>query len=282
MKPAPFRYARPSSVAEAVAELAAGGGEAKALAGGQSLVPLMNLRLARPAVIVDLNRLGELEQLRVEDGHLVIGALVRHRRLATDPLVASHAPLLAEAARWVGHGAIRVRGTIGGSLAHADPAAELPCAVVALGAELGVTGPGGARILAAAELVDGPYSTRLGEDELITEVRVPLAAGARRWGFAELARRHGDFALVLAAVTAAEGSVAVTLGGVAGAPLRVDAAETVESLDEAGIRRLAGRCRDASRPGDDVHATAEWRRAMVEVLVTRALRQAAAGGGLSC
>src|SRR5258708_38585797 len=117
MRPAPFRYARPWSVAEAVAELAAGAGEAKALAGGQSLVPLMNLRLARPGGIVDLNRLGELQQLRVEDGHLVIGALVRHRRLATDPLVARPAPLLAAAARRVGPGPLRVRGTIGGTLA---------------------------------------------------------------------------------------------------------------------------------------------------------------------
>ncbi len=271
MKPAPFRYVRPGSVAEAVAALAAGGGEAKPLAGGQSLVPLMNLRLARPTVVVDLNRVGELERLAVEDGWLVIGAMVRHRRLATDPLVARHAPLLAEAARWIGHGTIRARGTIGGSLAHADPAAELPCAAIALDAELSVDGPGGGRTVAAADLVDGAFSTRLGGGELITAVRVPLAAGARRWGFAELARRHGDFALVLAAATAGDGVVGVTLGGVAGAPLRV---EVEAGLDDAGIAAVAARCRDACHPGDDVHATAAWRRAMVEVLATRALCQA--------
>jgi carbon-monoxide dehydrogenase medium subunit len=274
VKPAPFRYVRPGTVAEAVAALAAAGGEARPLAGGQSLVPLMNLRLARPTVVVDLNRVGELERLAVEDGWLVIGAMVRHRRLATDPLVARHAPLLAEAARWIGHGAIRARGTIGGSLAHADPAAELPCAAIALDAELSVDGPGGGRTVAAAGLVDGAFSTRLGGGELITAVRVPLAAGARRWGFAELARRHGDFALVLAAATTGDGVAGVTLGGVAGAPLRV---EVEGGLDEAGIPAVAARCRDACHPGDDVHATAAWRRAMVEVLVTRVLRQALPG-----
>jgi len=273
MKPAPFRYVAARSVDEAVAELAAADGEAKALAGGQSLVPLMNLRLARPAVLVDLNRIAGLDRLEVEDGRLVIGALVRHRRLATDPLVAAHAPLLAEAARWIGHGAIRARGTIGGSLAHADPAAELPCAAVALGAELAVAGPGGVRALAAAALVDGAYSTRLAEDELITEVRIPIATEAAGWGFAEIARRHGDFALVLAAATAASGTAAVTLGGVGGAPLRVAGDVGPGALDE-GIARLAARCRELCHPADDVHASARWRRAMVGVLATRALRSA--------
>ena len=271
MKPAPFQYVRPASVAEAVSELAAAGGEAKPLAGGQSLVPLMNLRLARPAVLVDLNPLAELGRLEVDGDHLVIGATVRHRRLAGDALVARHAPLLAEAARWIGHGAIRARGTIGGSLAHADPAAELPCAAAALDAEVVVAGPAGVRVLAATSLADGAYSTVLGEDELITTVRVPLAAGARPWGFAEIARRHGDFALVLAAVTAGEDRTRVVLGGVSGIPLVVDAAG---GLDSGGAAALAARCRDACAPGDDVHATAAWRRAMVEELTGRALRRA--------
>ncbi|TMD94935.1 MAG: xanthine dehydrogenase family protein subunit M [Chloroflexi bacterium] len=273
MKPAPFRYVRAGSVAEAVAELAAAGGDAKPLAGGQSLVPLMNLRLARPAVLVDLNPIAELERLEVEDGRLVIGALVRHRRLATDPLVAAHAPLLAEAARWIGHGAIRARGTIGGSLAHADPAAELPCAAVALGAELSVAGPGGARTLAAAALVDGAYSTRLAEDEMITAVRVPITAGPVGWGFAEIARRHGDFALVLAAATAVPGRAVVTLGGVASAPLRIDGELDPQQREEA-IAGLAARCVELCEPAGDVHATADWRRAMVGVVATRALRDA--------
>ena len=273
MKPAPFRYVRAGSVAEAVAELAAAGGDAKPLAGGQSLVPLMNLRLARPAVLVDLNPIAELERLEVEDGRLVIGALVRHRRLATDPLVAAHAPLLAEAARWIGHGAIRARGTIGGSLAHADPAAGLPCAAVALGAELSVAGPGGARTLAAAALVDGAYSTRLAEDEMITAVRVPITAGPVGWGFAEIARRHGDFALVLAAATAVPGRAVVTLGGVASAPLRIDGELDPQRREEA-IAGLAARCVELCEPAGDVHATADWRRAMVGVVATRALRDA--------
>jgi carbon-monoxide dehydrogenase medium subunit len=268
VKPAPFRYLRPASVAEAVDMLAGHGGEARPLAGGQSLVPLMNLRLARPAALVDINPLDELDDVRVDAEHLVIGALVRHRRLAADPLVARHAPLLAEAARWIGHGAIRTRGTLGGSLAHADPAAELPCAAAALDAELVLTGPAGVRVLPAAGFADGAYSTRLAGAELITAVRVPLAAGARPWGFAELARRHGDFALVLAAVTAGGGGAATAvLGGAGGVALRV----------EGPAAGLAARCRDACDPAGDVHATAEWRRAMVEVLVTRAV-----AGALRC
>ena len=273
MKPAPFRYVAARSVDEAVAELAAAGGGAKPLAGGQSLVPLMNLRLARPAVLVDLNHIPGLDRLEIEDGRLVIGALVRHRRLAGDPLVAVHAPLLAEAARWIGHGAIRARGTIGGSLAHADPAAELTCAAVALGAELTVAGPGEVRAIAAAALVDGAYSTRLGEDELITEVRIPVATEPSGWGFAEIARRHGDFALVLAAATAAPGTAAVTLGGVGGVPLRV-AGDVEPDAPEQGIAHLVARCGEVCEPRDDVHASARWRRAMVAVLATRALRSA--------
>jgi carbon-monoxide dehydrogenase medium subunit len=191
MKPAPFRYARVASAAEAVAILAAGAGEAKLLAGGQSLVPLLNMRLVRPAVLVDLNGARELERIGPEpDGGLVLGALVRHTDLATSPLVRERAPLLAAAARHVGHAAIRNRGTLGGSLAHADPAAELPAALVALDAELALLGPRGSRRVAAAEFFRGLLSTALAADELLTEVRVP--ASPPGWGFAEVARRPGD------------------------------------------------------------------------------------------
>jgi CO/xanthine dehydrogenase FAD-binding subunit len=271
VKPAPFEYVRPGSVEEALSVLAAHGGEAKALAGGQSLVPLMNLRLARPAVIVDLNGVEGLDHIGVVDGYLAIGSMVRHERLLTDPLVQREAPLLTAAAAWIGHGAIRTRGTVGGSLAHADPAAELPAVVTLLDAQLRVAGPKGERTLAAREFFTGPLSTALTDDELLVEVRIPAAAGRARFGFAELARRHGDFALVLAACTVKhDGAVTVALGGVGPAPVLVDGS------GDGGIAEFARRCSVACDPGDDIHAPASYRRALAGTLAARALGQAMA------
>ncbi|MGH7400469.1 MAG: FAD binding domain-containing protein, partial [Candidatus Rokuibacteriota bacterium] len=194
MKPAPFRYARAGSLAEATALLAAGPDDTKLLAGGQSLVPLLNMRLVRPAVLVDLNGLRELEGIApTPDGGLRIGALARHAELMTSSGVRERAPLLAEAARHVGHAAIRNQGTLGGSVAHADPAAELPAALVALDARLNVTGRGGTRVIAAADFFRGLLATALAPDEILTAVDVP--AQPPGWGFAEIARRPGDFAL---------------------------------------------------------------------------------------
>jgi len=214
MKPAPFRYARAGSLAEATALLAAEPGEAKLLAGGQSLVPLLNMRLARPAVLVDLNGVRELRGITPSpDGGLRIGALTRHTELATSAAVRERAPLLAEAARHVGHAAIRNRGTLGGSVAHADPAAELPAALVALDARLRVTGPRGARVIAAALFFRGLLATALETDEILTEVLVPAAEPG--WGFVEIARRPGDFALA-----------GVAAGGFLGAHVLITAALT--------------------------------------------------------
>jgi len=284
MKPAPFRYARAGSLAEATALLAAEPGEAKLLAGGQSLVPLLNMRLARPAVLVDLNGVRELRGITPSpDGGLRIGALTRHTELATSAAVRERAPLLAEAARHVGHAAIRNRGTLGGSVAHADPAAELPAALVALDARLRVTGPRGARVIAAALFFRGLLATALETDEILTEVLVPAAEPG--WGFVEIARRPGDFALagVAAMLRVAPGApsrceqVRLVGFGVGDRPLRLTGAErllTGSALEpESAARAGAAAGADCDPPGD-VHGSAEYRRHLATVLTERALLQA--------
>ena len=277
MKPAPFRYARPATAAEAVALLAAGGGEAKLLAGGQSLVPLLNMRLVRPAVLVDLNGARELERIDpAPDGGLVLGSLVRHADIAAAPLVRERAPLLAEAARHVGHTAIRNRGTLGGSLAHADPAAELPAALLALDATLGLLGPRGLRRVAAGEFFRGLLVTALAEDELLAEVTVPAAP--RGWGFVEIARRPGDFALAGVAASLDGKAHARVVGfGVADRPVRLRAAEALvaAALRDPAMPARAGVAAAADcDPATDVHASAEYRRHLATVLTEDALRQA--------
>lgn len=284
MKPAPFRYARPKSLAEALTLLAAGGDEAKLLAGGQSLVPMLNMRLVRPAVLVDLNTVPGLEGIAAApDGGLMLGALVRHADVASSPLVHDRAPLLAEAARHVGHAAIRNRGTLGGSLAHADPAAELPAVLVALDAELILTGPGAARSVPASAFFLGLLSTALGVSEILTEIRVP--AQGPGWGFAELARRHGDFALagVAAVVRTRAGrpgqcEEAVLVGfGVGDRPMRLTPSERIAAgagLDAETAARAAAAAGLACDPPDDVHASGEYRRHLATVLAERALLQA--------
>lgn len=214
MKPPPFGYVAAASVEEVVAILA-GDESAKVLAGGQSLVPLLALRLARPSVLVDVNGLG-LDAIEVLDGELRIGALVRHSTLERDPLVRSAAPVLAEAAALIGHAAIRHRGTIGGSLAHADPVAELPAALVALGGSVEVVGPDGRRSIPADTLFEGFLTTAIRPDELLVEVRVPISQGG---AFREWAPRAGDFALAGVAVAVSDGTTRVAACGVGGRPL---------------------------------------------------------------
>jgi carbon-monoxide dehydrogenase medium subunit len=266
VKCAPFEYVRPSSVAEAVAALTAADGEGKVLAGGQSLVPVLALRLARPAVLVDVNRIPGLDAVERADGTVRVGALVRHATLAEQT---AH-PLLAEAARFIGHTAIRTRGTAGGSLAHADPAAELPAVAVATGATVHVAGPGGSRAVPAAELFDGPLTTTLAEDELLTAVDVPVPA---RWGFAEFARRHGDFALVLVVVAEVAGQWRVALGGTGPVPARAPAAEALLA-DGAGARDAGRAAAQEITPTGDLHGTADYRRGLAAELVRRAVLQA--------
>ena len=238
MKPVPFDYAAPRTLDEALALL---GEHARPLAGGQSLVPQLNFRLARPALLVDLNRIQGLDTIRSEGGTLRIGALVRQRALERSQLVATRFPVLRTAAGHVAHPAIRNRGTVGGSVAHADPAAELPCALAALGARFHVRSPRGSRVLGHDELFLGPFQTALEPDELLVEIEVPPVAEGARQGFAELARTQGDFAVACVAVV--DGRIAV--GGVAGTVLVVDAP-------------------------DDARIVGRYRRALVSELLRRA------------
>lgn len=274
MKPAPFEYVRPASVEEAVAALADAGGEGKVLAGGQSLMPLLALRLARPSVLVDVNRIPGLDRIEARDGEVRLGALVRHARLVR---LAEH-PLLARAATLIGHPAIRSRGTIAGSLAHADPSAELPVCAAALDMTLEVASPAGAREVAAGELFQGALTTSLGESDLVTSVTAPVP---ERWGLAEFARRPGDFALVLVCVARLAAGWRVAVGGVSGVPIRCRHAETILGAGHLDTARRNAAC-DAARaevePVDDVHASGHHRRALVGELLDSALRQA---GGAS-
>jgi carbon-monoxide dehydrogenase medium subunit len=294
MKPAPFRYARAWSLAEATALLAEAPGDAKVLAGGQSLVPMLNMRLVRPAVLVDVNGLRELTGITpTPEGGLHLGALTRHAELAASPAVIARAPLLAEAARHVGHAAIRNQGTLGGSLAHADPAAELPAALLALGARVRVTGPRGAREVAAGAFFRGLLSTALEADEILIAVEVPVQPPG--WGFAEVARRPGDFALAGVAVCVGHpltlpspprggegetGEVVRVVGfGVGDRPLRLSSAERLlagATLDPETAARAGTAAGPDCDPPSDVHGSAEYRRHLATVLAERALLQASA------
>ena len=264
MKPAPFHYVAPQSIAAALAAL---GEDAKALAGGQSLVPLLNFRLARPATIVDLNGIvGELADLRRSGGALRIGALTRQTTLERSRVVARGWPLLAQAVRHVAHPAIRNRGTVGGSVAHADPAAELPVALTALDACFHVrSAQRGTRTIAAADFFQAPLMTALAPDELLVEIEVPpLPAGAGT-GFAEHARTHGDFAQAGAAVVLAPGHAAVAILGTGSHPLRATDAERALSQGASAREAAALAAQEIEHP---------HRRALVAELTRRALVQA--------
>lgn len=291
MKPAPFTLHRATSVAHAVdmlARHAEADEEGKVIAGGQSLTALMNLRLARPDHLIDVSGVAELHRI-VDDAQGVrIGSMVTQAEALADRAVALEVPLLSAAIAHIGHTHIRNRGTVGGSIAHADPAAELPVVALALDAELVVVGPAGRRTIAAEDFFDGPFMTALGPSDLLVDVVVaemqPRHDGGQvEWGFEELARREGDFAMVLVATVVwrdAHGSVTdarVALGGVAATPVRSPAAEA-ELIGSAGgaadVTRAAAAAAAAINPTSDVHSTAAYRRDMVEVLVRRALTHA--------
>jgi aerobic carbon-monoxide dehydrogenase medium subunit len=283
MKPAPFEYHRPGSVEEAVALLAEHGWEAKPLAGGQSLVPAMNFRLAQPAVLVDLNGLTALDELVADGGGLSLGAMVRQRRAERSAAVAGRAPLLAAALRHVAHPQIRVRGTVGGSLAHADPAAELPAVMVALGARLTVRGPRGERSVEADDFFTGLFGTSLEDAELLVGVHLPAPPAGGGWAFDEVSRRHGDFALAGVAATVevdAGGRCTasrIVLFGIGDGPVRATAAEALlagEAPTPAAVRAAAEAAAAALDPPADVHASADYRRHLAGVMVRRALPRA--------
>ena len=278
MKPSPFLYVRPTSIDQAVAALEQHGDDAKVLAGGQSLVPMMNFRLARPAVLVDHERVPGLDWLDAAEDELVVGAMTRQSRLAASRDVRQRLPLLATALRHVGHHQIRTRGTVGGSLAHADPAAELPAIAVLLGAELRARGPSGERLIPASQFFQGPFTTDLADDEIVTSVRFPLDQ-IDTWAFEELARRSGDFAIAGVAAVRRGSDIRLVGFGLGWVPLRLDAAEAaiaVSGLSEAGIEAASDAARDEVEPISDIHADAAYRQAAIGTLVGRALRTMAA------
>ncbi|MFZ0422681.1 MAG: xanthine dehydrogenase family protein subunit M [Xanthobacteraceae bacterium] len=284
MKLPPFDYVCPPSIAEAVALLAALDGEAKLLAGGQSLVPMLAFRVAAPALLVDLRKIAELRQIKITDDGVTLGAMVRWRDVLDNERLRRAHPLLVAAVEHVAHYQIRNRGTVGGSLAHADPAAELPGIAVICEAKIAATGPAGERVIAAADFFQGPLTTALQPDELITEIRFPAWPAHRRFGFAEFARRRGDFALAGAALFYDEdgGKAAnahVGAIGVADRPLRLAAVEQVlngTKIDDAVIAKAEAAAAAAVDPADDIHATAVYRKALIGVMIERALRGACA------
>ena len=286
MKPAPFEFAAPETVEEALAMLQQYGEDARPLAGGQSLVPMLALRLARPTALIDLNRIPELAGIAVEEGRLRIGAMTRQAALLASEEIARHAPLMIQALQLVGHPPTRARGTIGGSLSHADPAAELPAALLALDAEIVVRGPAGSRTLPAGEFFHGPFETAVEPGEILTEVQVPLPAEGGS-AFLELSPREGDFAVVSLAVRlVAEGgecsAARIVAGAVAPAPLRCRAVEQVlegRPLDATTIAEAAAAFPAEAVEHDSAFASRAYRARIAPVLLRRALTAASQATG---
>jgi aerobic carbon-monoxide dehydrogenase medium subunit len=284
MKLPPFEYACPTSVAEAVALLAAHDGEAKPLAGGQSLVPMLAFRVTAPSLLVDLRKLAELRHIKIAEDGVRLGAMVRWRDILEDKKLNAAHPLLVAAVAHVAHYQIRNRGTVGGSLAHADPAAELPAIAVTCEALIAVLGKNGERVIAAGDFFRGPLMTALDAGEIITEIRFPAWPARRRFGFQEFTRRRGDFALAGAALFYDEdGGKArdahVGAFGVADRPRRVTAVEQVlngNAIDEAVIAKAEAAASASVDPADDIHASGAYRKTLVGVMVERALRAAMA------
>ena len=288
MKPPLFRYHTPRSLPEALEVLRESPGEARVLAGGQSLVPLLNLRLAYPEVLVDLNQVEGLSYIHDNGARLCIGAMTRQREAEFSELLAARCPLVVEALGQLGHPAIRNRGTIGGSLAHADPVAELPCVMTALEAEFVVAGPGGDRVVGAGDFFLGPYETALSSGEILLEVRVPLAPDPPPASFVEFSRRHGDFALAEAAVVLEGGesctAARVVAAGPAWTPSRLEAVERLVAASGVGrteqesqrdLVEAVGRTAEEAVAALETHADATpYQRRLAAVLVTRAVARA--------
>ncbi len=285
MKPPAFKYYAPTTVEEALALLAEHGYDAKPLAGGQSLIPTMNFRLAAPAVLVDLNRISDLSYIRAaDDGGVRVGAMARHAQVERDPIIAERAPLVHETMPNIAHPQIRNRGTFGGSLAHADPAAELPAVTVAMGARFRLQSQRGERWVDARDFFVGLFATVLEPDELLVEVALPPLPARTGWAFDEVARRHGDFALVGAAglVTLDDrgrcADVRLVFMGVGEGPVDAQQAAAVLKGQEPTPEAIRAAAETAGQsdvdPISDVHATAEFRRHLAKVLAKRVLTKA--------
>ena len=283
MRPAAFDYFAPTTLDEAVACLADRGPEARILAGGQSLIPAMNLRLARPGALIDIGRVPGLDDIQVWNGSVTIGTKVTHAAIEGSAALSESLPVLPAMARHIGHHAVRNRGTIGGSLAHADPASEWPCALVALGGAVTATGPTGERVIEAGDFFRSHFTTALAADEVLTKVEFPTLGGNRRWSFHEVARQTGAFGIVLAlavAERAPDGTVAnidLALGGCGSTPIRpigdwsflTGQSPTAGAIDDA-VARIDG----AIQPPSDIDAGSEDRRQMARTLARRALSEA--------
>ena len=285
MKPVPFRYIAVESAVEAVVVLSQYGYESKLLAGGQSLVPLLNFRLARPAVLIDISRIQDHREIQIEGESLILGGLVRQREMELSAVVKEHCPLLSEAAPYIGHVAIRNRGTIGGSLAHADPAAELPALAVALEAEFVLQSQSGTRIVPASDFFISVLTTALQPGELLAQVRIPLSNTISGYSFLEISRRHGDFALVGVACLLRPAtdrseqidSARLVLMGVGDVPVRAGGAEAILSGQKANqqtFREAAAAVLDEIEPASDLQASATYRRHIAGILVYQALERA--------
>jgi 2-furoyl-CoA dehydrogenase FAD binding subunit len=266
MKPAPFDYVRAGSLAETHDVLAAEGGDTSVLAGGQSLVPLLSMRMARPKMLLDIMHVAELGGIRIEDNAIRVGACVRQAELLAWPELAARQPLLAQALPWVGHWQTRARGTVCGSVALADPSAELPLVLIALGGEIVLSSKSGRRRVEADEFFTGLMSTARNDDELIEAVSFPCRRKGEGFAFREFARRHGDFAIVACAAVAAEKKVRLAIGGVADRPV-------VRDFDDAGDEALRDFAAELDAR-DDLHATADYRRDLVRKLGARTIAEA--------
>ena len=282
MKPASFDYVRAESTEHAVQALNTAGGDGKIIAGGQSLMPMMNFRLVKPSVLVDINRIPGLDTVRIRGNKLVLGALVRHRMTATDPLIVEHIPVLHHAMKHVAHLTVRNRGTFCGSVCHADPAAEMPMMSLLLNGIVHIVSPRGERALPAEEFFVGSLVTALEPDELVTEIEIDKLPADTGWGFEEFARRHGDYALAAVAVTmqrlhGVASNVRISLMGVGEMSMRVPKIEALlegREIDADLTGEAIEALRDELEPNSDLNASADYRRHLAGVLARRALSDA--------
>jgi len=272
MIPAAFDYQRATSAAEAIAMLGEFGDEAKLLAGGHSLIPMMKLRLAVPTVVVDIGRVDDLSYINDGGDHLAIGALTKHRAIETSDLLLAECPILAHVASKVGDPQVRHRGTLGGSLAHSDPASDLPAAVLALGGTLVAQGPNGTREIAAGEFFSGYFESALAEDEMLTEIRVPKAPGSG-WNYQKFNRRAQDWAIVGVAAVQVGGATNVSLVNMGSTPLRASAVEAALA-GGASAAEAAEAAADGTEPPSDLNASPDYREHLARVLTRRALEAA--------
>jgi CO/xanthine dehydrogenase FAD-binding subunit len=284
MKPAKFEYFAPSSLAEALELLGEHGDDAKVLAGGQSLMPMLNMRLAQPKVVIDINRIPGLDYISpTPDGGLAIGALTRQRTVEKSDVIRERIPVLAAAIPSIGHFQIRNRGTVGGSISHADPAAELPAICFALGGELVLSSASNQRVLKAEDFFLAPLTTAIEPDELLTEIRLPARTEEWRWGFEEVCRRQGDFAMV-GAVSLLEmdgggvcKSACITMFGVGGTPLRISRAEEAllgNPISDSALRDVSQIVSEELDPDSDIHASAAYRKEVGGVIARRTVEAA--------